>query len=484
MTSKVSTLIIVSFLFQLSYLKAQDLVSATLIRSYTLQEVTGLFALPFARFGAKAYKVRYTSPDAKGMKDTLSGLMVVPDNLNWQFPRAVYQHGTSDCKTCVPSRLGQAGGTEGQIGILIAGLGFVAILPDYVGMGDGRGFQTYVHEATIASAGRNMVFACEKWAGANGLKLNDQLFITGYSQGGYGSMALHKNYEEVPSSLKVTAASHLSGPYSLSGVMRDLILSDKAYNYPAYIPNTILGFNEVYGSLYKELTDIFKPEYAAEIKKYYDGTATLSVMNQKLIQVLTTNTGASVGGRMIKDSIFNVIKTNPNHPANTILRENDLFRWAPKSPTRIFYCTADDQVPFMNSVVARDSMKARGALDLLVDDVGPSLNHGGCVNPALIQTILFFLPLVKLVSSTDNIVRVKTVKISPNPVSDVLNIKGLLAKGETIYIFDGQGKSISTIQGNKSTEVEVDLSSLHSGLYYVAVLAQDGHIESHRIIKL
>ncbi|MBK7636438.1 MAG: hypothetical protein IPJ13_20830 [Saprospiraceae bacterium] len=48
--------------------------------------------------------------------------------------------------------------------------------------------------------------------------------------------------------------------------MRDLILSDKAYNYPAYIPNTILGFNEAHGSLYKELSDIFKPEYVSEIK--------------------------------------------------------------------------------------------------------------------------------------------------------------------------------------------------------------------------
>ena len=488
MKSKIFSLLFIGILFQVPFLKSQDLVSATLIRSYSVQEVSFLKliypSLPTIKFGAIAYKVRYTSPDAKGKMDTLSGLMVIPDNLNWQFPRAVYQHGTSSCKTCVPSRLGQSGGDEGQVGILIAGLGFVAILPDYVGMGDGRGFQTYVHEKTIASAGRNMVSACEKWAASNNLKLNDQLFITGYSQGGYGSMALHKNYEEVPSTLKVTAAAHLSGPYSLSGVMRDLILSDKAYNYPAYIPNTILGFNEAYGSLYKELTDIFKPEYASEIKKYYEGTSSLTALNAKLIQLLTTNTGASVGSRMIKDSVLNLIKTNPNHPANTILKENDLFRWAPKSPTRIFYCMADDQVPFMNSVVARDSLTAKGATDLIVTDVGSTLNHGGCVNPALTQTLSFFLGFQRVISSTNNTAKLNSIKIYPNPISDVIRISGLYGQGENISVFDGEGKTLTSIKNNKSLEIEVDLSALIAGMYYVTVQSSDGQIDTHRIVKL
>ena len=54
-----------------------------------------------------------------------------------------------------------------------------------------------------------------------------------------------------------------------------------------------------------------------------------------------------MAGKMIKDSVFNEIKNNLNHPANILLRQNDLFRWEPQSPTRIFYSIADDQVPFM-----------------------------------------------------------------------------------------------------------------------------------------
>jgi hypothetical protein len=61
--------------------------------------------------------------------------------------------------------------------------------------------------------------------------------------------------ETAKGATSVTAAAHLSGPYSLSGAMRDLILSETEYSYPAYIPNTVLGFNEAYG-IYNNLSEI------------------------------------------------------------------------------------------------------------------------------------------------------------------------------------------------------------------------------------
>jgi len=465
-------------------IKAQDLISAQLLGTRTKQEITAQYALPFIRNGAKIYKVRYTSPDAKGNKDTLSGLMVVPDDLNQVYPRIFYEHGTSDCKTCVPSRFNVAGGEEGQVGVLIAGLGFFALLPDYVGMGDGRGFQTYVHAATIVSASRNMLTACEKWAGNNGVFLNDQLFITGYSQGGYGSMALHKSIEENPGPLKVTAAAHLSGPYSLSGVMRDVILSTSVYNYPAYIPNTILGFNEVYGSLFNNVNDIFKPEYAPDIAECHIGNITLGTLNSRLIQNLTSNTGSSVGIRMIKDSVVNVIKTNLNHPLNQILKENDLYRWAPVSPTRIFYCTADDQVPFMNSVVARDSMTARGAINLLTADVGPSFNHGACITPAFTQTVFFFFAYQKVTSDVTAEEVFRNVKVYPNPATDQIQLTGLDGKDETIYLFNTSGQEIIRQKNTSNTTIQMNISTLDNGLYYVLIQSPSGSIASYRIIKM
>ena len=61
--------------------------------------------------------------------------------------------------------------------------------------------------------------AVSTWCSDNQVAINEQLFITGYSQGGYASMAVHK-YLENPSIHEVTAASHMSGPYNLSHVMK------------------------------------------------------------------------------------------------------------------------------------------------------------------------------------------------------------------------------------------------------------------------
>ncbi len=475
-------IIILSFFLVTIATFSQNLVTATYKGASTKQQITSTFGIPFIKYGAKYYAVKYTSLDAKGKPDTLSGLMVVPDNLSFEFPRLVYQHGTSDCKTCVPSRYGSNGGEEGQLGLLFAGLGFVTILPDYVGMGDGRGFQTYVHAATTVSASTDMLSACAEWASGNNVFTNDQLFITGYSQGGYASMALHKYLEESQGPSAVTAAAHLSGPYSLSGVMRDLILGDVPYFYPAYVPNTIMGFNEVGQGLYTNLDEFFKSEYVPDIKKYYDGAISVTALNTKLIQLLQANTGASVGGRMIRDEIKEAIKNNPLHPANLILRENDLYDWSPKVPTRIFYCTADDQVPYLNSIVARDTMLANGATNLVVMDVNPNANHGQCVTPALTNTVLFFLSLQRITSSTKDNNHFNVINIYPNPVSDLLMIDGMNGN-EIVIITNGQGQVVCQRAVNGSEIANIDLSNVPSGLYLVIIQSGGKTIKAQKVVK-
>ncbi|MBK8079835.1 MAG: prolyl oligopeptidase family serine peptidase [Saprospiraceae bacterium] len=370
------------FIFISGYISdAQELISVTLKGSRTKLQLTQEYSNPFIRNGAKYYSVLYTSPDAKGNKDTLSGLMVIPDDFKFKYPKLIYQHGTSDCKKCVPSFFGSNGADEGEVGLIGCGMGYVTFLPDYVGMGNGRGFQTYVHAATIQSATDNFLKATESWLSENGVSTNSQLFITGYSQGGYASMAYHKYLED--NGRKVTAAAHLSGPYSLSGVMRNLILSDQAYLYPAYIPNTALGMQESYGNLYNDLSDIFKPEFIPDIQAYYNGTITLTNLNIRIIQKLNSLFGNGIAKNMLQPAFLDQLQTNPESPINKALSENDIYKWAPKAPTKIYYCMADDQVPFMNSVVANDTMKMLGAADLETRNVNTTANHGACFNPAL-----------------------------------------------------------------------------------------------------
>jgi Secretory lipase/Secretion system C-terminal sorting domain len=456
-----------------SMTNAQNLITAQLKGTKTKAQIGQIYNIPFLKFGAKYYKVTYESPDAKGQKDTLSGMLMVPDVVNFEFPILFYQHGTSDCKTCVPSRYTGNGG-EADLGLLFASLGYVSLLPDYVGMGDGRGFQTYVHEATTVSASLDMLSAVKSWMNTNNIKHNGQHFLTGYSQGGYASMAIHKAMENMPN-IEVTAASHMSGPYSLSRVMRDLVLQDKEYNFPGYLPNTILGQNEVDGTIYSDLSQVFKAPYIADIDKYHKGTLTLSALNSKLITLLKANNdNKSIAGRMLLDNVKQDILSNPNHPINIALHKNDLFRWAPKAPTKILYCKADDQVPYLNSVMANDTMKALGAAKLETIDVASAANHGACVTPALTQTVLFFSSFQRLLSDTEQLA-VDDIQLFPNPTSQECQINGL-SGGETIEIYDAISELKSRIKHDNGSTLSIDVSTFAPDFYFCKIISKDGKI--------
>lgn len=463
-------------------LPAQNLISSTYKGSKTQSQLIAQFGLPFIQYGAKYYKVRYTSPDAHGALDTLSGLLVVPNNNTNAFPRLVYQHGTSDCKTCVPSRYGSAGGGEGDAGLVMAGMGFIALLPDYVGMGDGRGFQAYVHAATEATAAMDFIRASGDWLTQNGFYANNQLFITGYSQGGHASMALHRAIETQWSiEITVTAAAHLSGPYSISGVMRDLILNANEYFYPAYIPNSILSYQNVYGNIYGDLAEIFKPAFIPAIEQYYAGIMTLSALNASIISTLVAQNGASIPRQMLQDNLITAMENDNNHPLNMAMRDNDLFHWAPAAPTRIFYCMGDDQVPYLNSVIARDTMLALGAANLAASDVNPNASHTECVEPALTATLVFFLGFQQIYLNTEPAPTALPFTANPNPASDWLQLAEL-PLGSSCNVVDIQGKIVFSQSDLKAETLEIPVQNWQNGIYVVRVIQENGAYGMKRVV--
>lgn len=452
---------------------AQTLVSADYIGQKSSSQLQTEFNLILIQYNVKYYRIAYTTHDVHGVPDTATGLLCVPDVAGKRFPRLVYQHGTSGSKLDVPSLNIQSNG-EGVIGRLFGGLGFISILPDYLGLGGiSRGFHPYVHAESEASAALDMLKACESFLDQNGIQYNDQLFITGYSQGGHGAMALARAIDTDPDSeYNVTAAAPMSGPYSLSKVMRELILSDDVYYYPGYIPNTALSFQTVYGNLFSKVSEVFKSPYDVSIQQFYDGQMTLSSLNQLLVNQLIANEGASRPFRMLRSDYVQEVMDNPQHPLNLALRANDTYdNWKPEFPLRLFYCTADDQVPYLNSLLARDSLLAAGATDFSISDVNSSANHGECVRPALTATIIFFLGYQQIeTSGTQNLAAWPELQISPVPASDQLLLEHAPA-GAEFGLFDSNGKLLRS--GKVQAEsFQVDVSSLPEGLYLVRLSAQ------------
>ena len=83
-----------------------------------------------------------------------------------------------------------------------------------------------------------------------------------------------------------------------------------------------------------------------------------------------------------------VLLSGEYHPLVGALQNNDVYRWTPESPTRLYHCLDDDQVPYANATVAQDWFSAAGAeVELVTLFFG---DHSACAVPALLGAKRWF----------------------------------------------------------------------------------------------
>jgi hypothetical protein len=464
--------LILQFLFVTSAY-SQHVNSVEYISSATASEISELldYEVPF---GVHFYKMTYHTTGSDGMPDIASGLIVFPDNDAADYPLVIYHHGTSPEKMQVPSSLN----LDYEAYAFIGASGFAVLAPDYLGMGESRGFHPYVHRETQARASIDMLKAFHEWLEGQDYAVNDKLFITGYSQGGHASMSTHQELELNHSDeFIVTAATHLSGPYSISGVMRDLMFSETNYLFIGFIPYLILGYQEVYGTIYDDLTDIFQPEFITSVEAFYNGQINLVELTFALIFLSSQNYGNSYPVTLFNPDLVNDMTSDDDHPLNVILRENDTFNWAPQAPTRIFYCMADEMVPFENSIVADSVMQANGAADLITENLSSTMGHGDCAVPALLGTVEFFKGFIE--TSVDLPAFHTEISLYPNPTTGRINVSGPTDfAGYKVQVVDISGKIIL----DQDLSSVINLDNLRSGMYLVRIIGNQG-VSTHRVIR-
>ncbi len=454
------------------FLFSQQLQSVTHIEDVGSQQLSEELGLDVNN-GVKFYKITYNTIGSDGSPDIASGLIVLPDNTSEDRSLVIYHHGTSPAKDMVPSSLN----LDYEAYAYLGGTGYVVIAPDYLGMGDSRGFHPYVHRETQASASVDLLKAFHEWANQENISLNGNLFLTGYSQGGHASMSTHQLLEEqYQEEYPVTAAAHLSGPYSLSEVMKEIIVGEQDYPFPGFIPYTILGFQEVYGDVYDNLSDIFREIFVPHIESFYNGSFNLTQLSIIMSLLLLQEYGNSYPVNILNPSVVEDLKNNPDYRINQLLAENDTYNWVPQAPTRLFYCQADDLVPFENSLVANENFQTNGASNLQIIDVNPALAHGDCAEPAILATVEFFngfLPTqLQIVSDISNI------RLFPNPTQGIITIDGFVANNHNVRIFDLSGRLIIP-EISRNT---INLSQMDNGVYFIRIESEREPL-TQKIIK-
>ncbi|MEM6700835.1 MAG: lipase family protein, partial [Bacteroidota bacterium] len=406
--NKLMLFLLLNITFLFAQAQNDFLVKSENINSITQAQLV-FFGLP-AENDVDLYKVWYNTLGVDGEADVASGLVVVP-KLDQAAPLLCFQHGTASPRDAVPSN------EVGNFGELFLGsVGYVVSSADYLGMGESKGFHPYLHAETEASAAIDLLRATRELCEELKVELDEQLFVTGYSQGGHAAMAAFQVLErDHKDEFPVTAAAPMSGPYNVTGTMLASILNEEEYFFPGYLVYIARGYQEVYGDVYEDLSDIFKPQYA-EIMEQFDNRPeyTLDQLHNELNALLKEEHGAAIPKFMFQDELIQaVIDGDESNRVIQVMRDNDLYDWIPEAPMRLYYCEADEQVPFENSIFTDSVMTANGATNVTALSMGEDLDHFGCAIPAFLDANEFFKSF--LPTSTKQIEENLDFMIFPNP---------------------------------------------------------------------
>jgi acetyl esterase/lipase len=348
------------------------------------------------RYTLDMQKVTYQSTGADGKAHSMTGLLILPNSIvggKPSVPILMYQHGTEVYRPFSPSQYlahqdRPTDYPEVMVAAAIAATGYAVALVDYEGMGDNTDSQPHVVGVTLAQQVIDLLRASRNIIGnsSSPCTWNSQLFLMGYSEGGYVTMETTRELQQNHAGeFTITASAPLSGPHDLSGVQRDVILGtiltepDGTFKAPYFVPMLITSYNYAYGGQ----TNLFTPGFAmlppfdTTLPPLFDGNSksdTISeAMGMSFSPVILIVPKSTLTQQFIDQLAIDT------SPLVAFLKQNDSYRdplnvnstWVPTVPMRMIHHKSDDLVPYGNSQNAFNAFVAAGStsVELVAENI-------------------------------------------------------------------------------------------------------------------
>ena len=357
--------IILISIISLSFCERGDLLSFEYVDSRDIDSIQeqlnnqfGPSFAPNALYDIHMYSITYETIDQFGNITVASGLISYPDNVDFAYPIITFQHGTQIRRDSAPSMNGL-----NDLILWLTTSGYIFVEPDYLGLGVSDMLHPYHLKDVTASSVIDMLRASKHFCNQSvDLQYNNQLFLAGYSEGGYATMAAVKEIEEnFSNEFDITASFPMAGAYDLSGVMVNLMLSEEPYPDPFYLPFFVLSYINMYSL--GNIEDFFKPEYAEIFPDLFSGEYSGGYIDSFLPDIPI---------HTMLPSVVEEFSNNVDYPFRVYLQENDLYDWTPENTMYLFHGIADESVPHENSVVAYNSFIENGAEDVYFESLPES----------------------------------------------------------------------------------------------------------------
>ncbi len=334
--------------------KRGDLISSSFLSGYSsdfIQAIVNSFDVTVTvdiKYDVDVFKILYFTPGPDGTLVIASGALMIP-KASSEFPLFCFQHGTETKRDLVVSVNPVAIG-EGVAGLVSSSIGFVTFIPDYLGLGDSNILHPYLHADLSAGTVIDMLRAGKFFCEENEISLNGDLYIGGYSEGGYVTLATQREIEDQSSFIfDLVASAPQAGPYDLYSTVDYFIAFDE-YPEPTFMAYLLTAYNDVYG--WNSLDKIFKAPYASKMTSLFDGTKTKLAINSELPNKIS---------ELVTDSYIDGFKNGTEKEFVNAIKKNTLLSWTPHTPIRFYHCISDEVVPYQNTLTAIQNFEANGA---------------------------------------------------------------------------------------------------------------------------
>jgi len=342
----------------------EDIGSLSYFHTSMLAQATFIFN-PITE--VKGFSITYAATDAHGVTQNVSGLLVTPSPKAYYgaLPMLSIQHPTQVERMGSPSFMSIRDDEYAWIiAYLIASTGYIVVMPDYPGMGVNMDVHPYC-QASLSHSAVQCIYTSTNMLPykTTNILWNGELYLMGYSEGGYITMMTSRDIQENHTNLDLRATACLDGPYALSDTMRKTILTaDQTYNSPYFLPYTINGYDFVYSNdfaFFRCITNSIPadPSFASNLLQLMNGNYTSANISDKMEEVPGYSGPSSI---LTPDCLQDMQDTN-SFIVLTMASNNAYRAWIPEKPLRMYHNVIDDLVPYGNATNAYGSFIAQGA---------------------------------------------------------------------------------------------------------------------------
>ncbi|HZG20060.1 MAG TPA: alpha/beta hydrolase [Herbaspirillum sp.] len=318
-----------------------------------------------ARNAVILYRVTYPSviPERGNQPILASGLLAIPDTPARAYPMVSYQHGTVYERKQVPSFPEQSPETQLMIA-QFAGQGYVLIGADYFGMGISTEPEGYMVKGSHQQATYDMLMAARSVLAGMGVH-DDKLFLSGWSQGGFVTMAFLEKLEAA--GVKVDGATTASAPLDVFALLEGFLTYPRP-NDAAWLNSIVIlsafAFENYYGVPGLARSVLADKSYEVARKAYEREPFQVSEIPTDLHQLM-------------RPEYF-----DPQYFARSaygrLIATTQAYRWVIRSDVRNYYGESDEAITPGVGRMAMTYAQAMGAGNPHVQAIstGPTTHRG------------------------------------------------------------------------------------------------------------